>query len=146
MINRVTLIGRLGKDPEIRNLEGGSTVARFSLATSESYMDKQTNNWIEQTEWHNIVLWRDLAKRAEQSLRKGYLIFLEGKITYRQWKDQDGKDRYSTEIVANSFRVINKSEQHSDSNAAETQPAHAPAFQPSMPQPQDNGDGDDLPF
>lgn len=144
MINRVTLIGRLGKDPEIRNLEGGSTVARFSLATSESYMDKQTNNWIEQTEWHNIVLWRDLAKRAEQSLRKGYLIFLEGKITYRQWKDQDGKDRYTTEIVANSFRVINKSEQHSDSNTAEMQSTHTPAYQPSVPQ--DSGDGDDLPF
>ena len=144
MINRVTLIGRLGKDPEIRNLEGGSTVARFSLATSESYMDKASNNWTEQTEWHNIVLWRDLAKRAEQSLRKGYLIFLEGKITYRQWKDQDGKDRYTTEIVANSFRIINKSEQHNDNHTAETQATHTPAFQPSVPQ--DNGGDDDLPF
>lgn len=137
MINKVTLIGRLGKDPEVRSLEGGAMVARFSLATSESYKDKN-EQWVEQTEWHNIVVWRDLAKRAADQLKKGMLVYLEGKITYRAWKDNEGKDQKITEIVAGHYRILTKPEymQHTAEvtfNTASND--HTPV-----------GEGGDLPF
>ncbi len=106
MINKVVLIGRLGRDPEMRSLEGGSVVGRFPLATSESYKDKNSGQWIEQTEWHNIVVWRELAQRAGQQLRKGMLVYVEGKITYRSWRESDGRERYTTEIVASVVRML----------------------------------------
>lgn len=109
MINKVVLIGRLGRDPETRSLEGGSMVGRFPLATSESYKDK-SGQWIEQTEWHNIVVWRELALRAGQQLRKGMLVYVEGKITYRSWRESDGRERYTTEIVASAVRMLGRSE------------------------------------
>jgi single-strand DNA-binding protein len=105
MVNRVMLIGNLGKDPEVRSLENGAMVAKFSLATSESYRDKE-NNWQEMTEWHDIVVWRTVAERAEKSLKKGMTIYLEGKLTHRTWQDKDGNNRRTTEIVADYFRVI----------------------------------------
>lgn len=109
MLNRVTLIGNLGKDPEVRHLESGSAVGKFSIATNENYRDK-AGEWQTITEWHNIVCWRNLAERAERSLKKGSLVYLEGKITTRKWQDQEGKDRYTTEIVANMFRLLEKRE------------------------------------
>ena len=105
MINRVTLIGNLGKDPELKTLESGAAVARFSLATSESYRDKE-GNWQESTEWHEIVVWRQLAERAVAGLKKGDTIFLEGKLTSRTWQDQNGTNHRTTEVVANYFRKI----------------------------------------
>jgi len=84
MINKVTLIGNLGADPEVRRLEGGVAVARFSLATNESYKDKD-GNFQTNTEWHNVVVWREAAERAEKMLRKGMLVYVEGKITYRKY-------------------------------------------------------------
>ncbi|WP_373553750.1 single-stranded DNA-binding protein [Haliscomenobacter sp.] len=107
MVNRVMLIGNLGKDPEVRSLENGAMVAKFSLATSESYRDKE-NNWQELTEWHDIVVWRTVAERAEKSLKKGMTIYLEGKLTHRTWQDKDGNNRRTTEIVADYFRVIDR--------------------------------------
>ena len=92
MVNKVILIGNLGKDPEIRKLESGATVARFSLATNENYKDK-SGEWQTQTEWHDVVLWRNLAERAENSLKKGFMIYLEGKLTTRSWEDQEGNKR-----------------------------------------------------
>lgn len=109
MLNRVTLIGNLGKDPEVRHLESGSAVGKFSIATNENYRDK-AGEWQTITEWHNIVCWRNLAERAERTLKKGSLIYLEGKITTRKWQDQEGNDRYTTEIVANMFRLLEKRE------------------------------------
>jgi single-strand DNA-binding protein len=103
MVNKVTLIGNLGKDPETKRLENGATVCKFSLATSESYRDK-AGEWQTQTEWHNIVLWRDMAEKAE-TLQKGQTIYLEGKITTRSW-EKDGVKQYATEIVGNYFRKI----------------------------------------
>jgi len=79
MVNRVTFIGNLGRDPEIRRLDSGVTVAKFSIATNESYKDRNSGEWINQTEWHDVVLWRHLAERAEKQLKKGSMIFLEGK-------------------------------------------------------------------
>lgn len=120
MINKVILIGNLGKDPEIRRLESGAVVAKFSIATSENYRDKD-GNWQEQTEWHDIVVWRTLAERAEQSLKKGMTIYLEGKLTHRTWQDQDGKNRKTTEVVADYFRILDKKQ--GSPQAGSAQPA-----------------------
>ncbi|HOY16773.1 MAG TPA: single-stranded DNA-binding protein [Haliscomenobacter sp.] len=108
MVNRVILIGNLGKDPEVRSLENGAMVAKFSLATGESYRDKE-GNWQEQTEWHDIIVWRAVAERAEKSLKKGMTIYLEGKLTHRTWQDKDGNNRKTTEIVADYFRIVKNS-------------------------------------
>ena len=109
MVNKVTLIGRLGKDPEKRALPSGAVYVRFSLATNESYKDKE-GNWQDQTEWHNIIMWRESAERAERQLKKGMLVYIEGKLTHRTWQDQDGKTNNMTEIAANTFRKLEKSE------------------------------------
>ena len=109
MINKVTLIGRLGNDPEVRHLDGGAAVASVSLATNESYKDKD-GNWQDQTEWHNVVMWREMAERAGNMLKKGMLVFVEGKITYRKYTDKEGVERRTTDIVANSFRLLEKRE------------------------------------
>lgn len=107
MINKVILIGNLGKDPEIRKLEGGSSVGKFSVATNESYQDK-AGNWQTLTEWHNVVVWRSLAERAEKQLKKGSTVYIEGKLTHRSYKDKDNIDRYVTEVVASLFRSLDK--------------------------------------
>lgn len=104
-INKVILVGRLGKDPEIRHLENGVAVASFSLATSESYKDRTTGERKEQTEWHNIVLWRGLAEVAEKYVKKGDLIYVEGKLKTRSW-EKDGVTRYTTEIVGDNMTML----------------------------------------
>jgi single-strand DNA-binding protein len=109
MINRVILLGNLGKDPEIRTLESGAKVASFPLATNENYKDRD-GQWQTVTEWHNVKAWRGLADRADQSLKKGSLLYVEGKITTRKYTDSNNQERYITEVVANYFRVINKGE------------------------------------
>ena len=158
MINRVTLIGNLGRDPEVRRLENGSVVAKFSVATNENYKDK-SGEWQKQTEWHDVVVWRQLAERAEQQLTKGKLVFVEGKLTHRKWQDKEGNDRYTTEVVANTFRLLERREGGSDYNNNSSFPteANAPAAttsastNPAPVQEKTNtADGkageDDLPF
>jgi single-strand DNA-binding protein len=108
MVNRVILLGNLGRDPEVRTLENGAKVAKFSIATNENYRDKG-GEWQTLTEWHDIVLWRSQAERAERDLKKGTAIYLEGKLTHRKWQDQDGNNRKTTEVVGNYFRIINRS-------------------------------------
>ena len=110
MINKVILVGNLGKDPEARRLESGAVVAKFSIATNENYMDKKTNEWQTITEWHNVIAWRNLAESAERNLKKGKLAYVEGKLTTRKWTDKDGNDRYTTEVVANTLRLLEKRE------------------------------------
>ena len=104
-VNRVILIGNLGKDPEIRHLEGGVSVARFPIATSETYKDK-TGSKQERTEWHNIVAWRGLAEVAEKYLKKGQSVYIEGRIRTNNYQDKDGIQRYSTEIQADSMTML----------------------------------------
>lgn len=148
MINKVTLIGNLGGDPEVRRLEGGTAVARFSLATNESYKDKD-GNFQTVTEWHNVVVWRELAERAERSLKKGMLVYVEGKISYRKYTTQDGQDRYVTDIVANTFRMLERREGASENrfppaeNAPAARSSEMPVTAPAEPVP---AGGDDLPF
>ncbi len=108
-VNKVILVGNLGKDPEVRHLEGGVAVAKFTLATSESYKDK-TGQRIDQTEWHNIVVWRGLADVAEKYLKKGMTIYVEGKLRTRSWDDKEGQKHYSTEIVGDTFTILSKKE------------------------------------
>lgn len=104
-VNKVILIGNLGKDPEVRHLEGGVAVARFPIATSETFKDKNGERQ-ERTEWHNIVLWRGLAEVAEKYLRKGQSVFIEGKIRTNSYQDKEGNQRYSTEIVADNMTML----------------------------------------
>lgn len=110
-VNKVILIGNLGKDPELKYLEGNIARASFSLATSESYKDKNGNR-VDQTEWHNIVMWRALAETAEKMLKKGTQVYIEGKIQTRQWNDKDGNKRNTTEIVAESFVILQRRDQN----------------------------------
>ena len=105
MINRVTLVGHLGADPEIRTLANGTMVARLRLATTESYKDR-AGQWQEETQWHDVVLWRHLAERAQKQCRKGSLVFMEGKLTHRKWEDRDGNPRRSTEVVGAMLRTL----------------------------------------
>lgn len=105
-VNKVILIGNLGKDPEVRHLENGSTVANFSIATSESYTDKNTGERKEITDWHNIVVWRGLAKVVEQYLKKGMKVYIEGKLKTRTWQDEQGNNRYTTEVVADNMTML----------------------------------------
>lgn len=104
-VNKVILIGRLGKDPEVRNLDNGAVVANFSIATSESYKDRTTGEKKEITEWHNIVLWRGLAEISQKYLHKGDMVYIEGKLRTRSW-EKDGVTRYTTEIVADNMNML----------------------------------------
>jgi single-strand DNA-binding protein len=104
-VNKVILVGRLGKDPEVRNLENGAVVANFTMATSESYKDKTTGEKKEVTEWHNIVLWRGLAEVASKYLHKGDMVYIEGKLRTRSW-EKEGVTRYTTEIVGDNMTMI----------------------------------------
>ena len=133
-LNKVLLIGNLGKDPEIRNLENGSMVATFSIATTESYKDK-SGNWHDQTDWHNIVAWRNLAEAAEKYLKKGSPVFVEGKLRTRTWEDKDGRKHYQTEVIAEELTALSK--MPSSSANGQGQPAKAVA---------DTKQGGDLPF
>ena len=103
-LNHVQLIGRLGKDPEIRHTQDGRPIANLSIATSETWKDKQSGERREKTEWHRVVIFNEgLAKIAEQYMKKGSQVFVSGKLTTRKWTDQSGQDRYSTEIVLQGF-------------------------------------------
>ncbi len=116
-INKVILVGHLGKDPEIRHLDNNVTVASFPLATSETF--NKDGKRVEQTEWHNIVMWRGLAELAEKFLHKGKLVYIEGKIRTRSYEDRENIKRYITEIVADNFTMLGrKSDFESQQNSA----------------------------
>jgi single-strand DNA-binding protein len=144
-VNKAILVGNVGKDPEIRHLEGGTSVARFTLATSETYKNK-SGEMITNTEWHNIVAWRQLAELAEKYIRKGRQLYVEGKITNRQFDDKDGNKRYITEIVADNIRLLGRKE---DEGGRENGQAKYPADQGSPIAADDfvqPAESDDLPF
>lgn len=104
-LNKVMLIGNLGKDPEVRYTAGGTAVASFSLATTEKFKGKD-GNWEEKTEWHNITLWARLAEIAGEYLSKGKTVYIEGRLQTRKWTDKEGKDRYTTEIVGEKMQML----------------------------------------
>ena len=118
-INKVILVGHLGKDPEIRHLEGNVTVASFPLATSESYSTKDGRR-VEQTEWHNIVMWRGLAEIAAKYLQKGKLVYIEGKIRSRSFEDKEGNKKFTTEIVAENFTMLGRKSDFENNSSSHT--------------------------
>lgn len=160
MVNKVILIGNLGQDPEVRRLENGAAVAKFSVATNESYKDKN-GEFQTITEWHNVVVWRYLAERAEQYLKKGKQVYVEGKLTHRKYQDANGNDKYITEVVGNVLRMLGSRDGGSGSGygsmpGAGDEPVYSqtknsgnstPAA-PTTPKPEEVTDaaGDDLPF
>lgn len=105
-INKVILIGNLGRDPQTRYMPSGDAVTNFSIATSDSWKDKQTGEQQERTEWHNIVCFRRLGEIASEYLRKGSKVYIEGRLQTRKWQDKEGHDRYTTEIVANDMQML----------------------------------------
>ncbi len=106
-VNKVTLIGNLGKEPDLQYLEGNIAVAKFPLATTETFKDK-TGNLVSQTEWHTVVLWRGLAELAQKYLHKGSLVYIEGRLRTRSWEDKDKNRRFSTEIVGDNLVMLDK--------------------------------------
>lgn len=113
-LNKVMLIGRLGQDPQKKYTTGETAVVNFSLATDEGYMDKNTNQKVEKTEWHRIVVWNKLADLCSQYLFKGSMCHVEGKLQTRKWQDKQGQDRYTTEIVANNVIFLTPKNQAQD--------------------------------
>lgn len=107
-VNKVILIGNLGRDPEIKKLENGATLASFSMATSESYTDKVSGKKIENTDWHDVVLWRGLAELAEKFLKKGMKIYVEGRLKKRSWQDREGNTRYNVEVIGDEMTILSK--------------------------------------
>ncbi len=148
-VNKVILVGNLGADPEIRHLSNGATVANFSLATSESYTNRAGER-VTQTEWHRIELWEGLAKIAEQYLKKGRSVYIEGKLKYETWQDQDGNSRTTTRIRGLSMVLLGgRSDDYSSSDDTPS-PQREPAMSKNdiNPDIQQSGDDDldDLPF
>jgi single-strand DNA-binding protein len=144
-VNKVILVGRLGKDPEVRNLDSGVAVANFTLATSESYKDKTTGEKKEVTEWHNIVLWRGLAEIAQRYLHKGDMVYVEGKLRSRSW-EKEGVTRYITEVVADNMTMLSTkpgSYSSGDMNSGSATPdrSQQESFRASV-----DSSTDDLPF
>jgi single-strand DNA-binding protein len=133
-VNKVILLGRVGKDPEVRALNNGNMVANFSLATSESYKDKTTGEKKETTEWSNLVLWGKTAEIAQKYVSKGDLIYVEGKLQTRSW-EKDGVTRYTTEIVVNTLTMLG------NKNSNTSGPAHQEEVAAET-----TGASDDLPF
>lgn len=142
-VNKVILVGNLGADPEVKTLESGTKVATIRLATTERYKDRDGNSQ-EMTEWHNVVLWRGLADITEKYLSKGRQVYIEGRIKTRKWTDQNGADRYSTDIVAKEMTLLGGAP---GAEGSRPQSAPEPSNKVSEPTQPPIGDiDDDLPF
>lgn len=143
-VNKVILVGNLGKDPEVRNLENGATVVNFTMATTETYKDKTTGEKKEITEWHNIVLWRGLAEIAAKYLHKGDMVYIEGKLRTRSW-EKEGVTRYTTEIIGDNMTMLNTRKSGGGVAERTTSPAYNTSGGETMKSAPDNST-DDLPF
>ncbi len=144
-VNKVILIGNLGKDPETRYMPSGGAVANVTVATSENWKDKQSGEQKERTEWHNVVFYGKLAEIVGEYLRKGSQVYVEGSLRTRKWQDKEGKDRYTTEIVADNMQMLGSRAGGGAAAAADERPAPAAAAKPAAA----TADGpmdDDIPF
>jgi single-strand DNA-binding protein len=151
-VNKCIIIGNLGRDPEIKYTQSNVPVANLSVATTESWKDKNSGEWQEKTEWHRIVAWRHLAERAERFLRKGKQVYIEGRIETRNWEDQSGQKHWMTEIIAQQMQLLGRrdeNEQQAASGGSDKTPAASGGnFDPA---PLEGGaasrdEDDDLPF
>ncbi|MBW2538051.1 MAG: single-stranded DNA-binding protein [Deltaproteobacteria bacterium] len=141
MINKVILVGNLGRDPEVRYTPSGVAVANFNIATSEKWKDKNTGEMQERTEWHRIVAWGKLGEICGEYLSKGRQVYIEGRIQTREWEDKEGIKRYTTEIVANEMNMLGTRD--SGETARPSTPVQAPEYAgPPLPENQE----DDIPF
>ena len=159
-INKVILVGNLGNDPEVRYANNGAAIANISVATSESWKDKNTGEQVDKTEWHRVVMFNRLGEIAGEYLRKGSKVYIEGKLQTRKWQDQSGQDKYTTEIVANEMQMLDSRGDNAGQGGGYQQrqqsaPSAAPSpaqqggggQQQSAPQPAPANDfDDDIPF
>ncbi|SFT68427.1 single-strand binding protein [Lishizhenia tianjinensis] len=151
-VNKVILIGNLGRDPEVRMLDNNVKLCRFSIATSESYTDRNTGERRDNTEWHNVVVWRGLADVAEKYLKKGNKVYIEGKLRTRNWQDENNQTRYATEIVADNMTMLtSRAEAQSMQQNAPSPAPYNNAGTPQQPTERLANDliddqDDDLPF
>lgn len=154
-VNKVLIVGNLGQEPEVRYSNNGSAIANISVATSDSWKDKNTGERQERTEWHRIVMFNRLGEIAGEYLKKGSKVYIEGKLQTRKWQDQQGNDRYSTEIVADQMQMLDGREGGANPQSASSTPRANPQSQggkqpPSQPAPQQGQGGftdpEDIPF
>jgi single-strand DNA-binding protein len=148
-INKVILVGNLGKDPETRYMPSGKAVTNFSIATSESWTDRQTGDKQERTEWHNIVIYDRLAEIAAEYLRKGSQVYIEGSLKTRKWQDKEGKDRYTTEIIARDMQMLGSrggKAPEGEASRSSARPAQNQSAANATPRDLGAGFDDDIPF
>jgi single-strand DNA-binding protein len=143
-INKVIIVGRLGADPEMKQIGSGSTVTRLNVATSESWTDKQSGQKQEKTEWHRITVWGKLAEICGKHLAKGRQVYVEGRLQTRSWEDQQGQKRYATEIVANTVQFLGSSGERTQNSQSSNSSDHD--FQDFGPEPSFDQSSDDIPF
>lgn len=145
-INKVILIGNLGQDPEVKYMPNGNAVANITVATSESWKDKNTGEQVDKTEWHRVVFFRRLAEIVGEYLKKGSKIYIEGKLQTRKWQDNNGQDRYTTEIIANEMQMLDSrgggGNDFNQDHSGQQQSAPSQA----APAPANNDFDDDIPF
>ncbi len=150
-VNKVILIGNLGKDPEVRYQPSGGAIANITLATTESWKDKNSGEKQEKTEWHRVVFFGKLAEIVAEWVKKGSQIYIEGRLQTRKWQDKEGKDRYTTEIVADQMQMLggrgNGGSDDDSGTYSAPRPPHGGQQKPANKPPVDNGDfDDDIPF
>ncbi len=126
-VNKVILVGNLGRDPEVRYTQSGDPVAQMAVATTDSWKDRNSGEIRENTEWHRIVMFRGLAKVAENWLKKGSQVYIEGRLQTRKWQDQSGQDRYTTEVVANEMLMLGSRGGGGDSSGPDEYPSRSPS-------------------
>jgi len=147
-VNKVILVGNLGKDPDIKYTASGAAIANVTIATSESWNDKQTGEKQERTEWHRVVFFRRLAEIVGEYLHKGSQVYIEGKLQTRKWQDQNGQDRYTTEVVANEMQMLGSRSNAGGQAVQNSGFRDAPRARKAEAQPQaeDSFADDDIPF
>lgn len=146
-VNKVILIGNLGQDPEVRYMPNGNAVANVTLATSESWKDKNTGENQERTEWHRVVFFRRLAEIVGEYCKKGSKVYVEGRLQTRKWQDQQGQDRYTTEIVADQMQMLDSRGAGGSAGFGESQQSQsAPQATPAAAPASDDAFDDDIPF
>lgn len=153
-VNKVILVGNLGADPDTRYMPSGKAVTNIRVATSESWKDRTTGDMQERTEWHSVVMYDKLGEIAAEYLRKGSQVYIEGKIRTRKWQDKEGKDRYTTEIIADQMQMLGGRGGGGGASSEPRSPRQTPAAEDRSPGPADEGSGsggggefdDDIPF
>ena len=142
-VNKVILVGNLGQDPEVKYMPSGQAVCNISIATTESWNDKNSGEKVEKTEWHRVVFFRRLAEIAGEYLRKGSQVYIEGRLQTRKWQDQSGNDRYTTEIVANDMQMLGGK---GGGTAMMSDPPSSPEAEPATAGSSSDDFDDDIPF